>query len=286
MIDIFHHRLQYVERGIERIIAAPTFPIYDVDDLPQDAIKGQIVLGTDGSINWFDGTWHTRIDNTSIGSPPQDVVNGQIVIGLDNSLHWFVNDTWYGVAGVSCIGNPPQDAINGQLAIGNSCIVWFSNDDWYGFGTIAPTAVDAVFEALLRTFFSPSDQLICDICADNGGEPGTVLYTSSPTTIIDAILNPFNFTSIELTVGTTYWFVLRRTGIVTNSSFYGWVQGGGAGPLFGYYDGSIWHVSSGGLDARWTVDGINIFSNSAGSVTGPFGNVGVDKIAVNFVYSV
>jgi hypothetical protein len=135
MLDHFHKRLQIVERDLDRKIAAPTFPVYDVDNLPDDVVNGQIVIGTDGSINWFaDDAWNTKVGGLStIGDVPQDVVEGQVVIGLDDSLNWFVNGSWYGVQGISANGNPPQDAVNGQIAIGNNSIVWFSNDQWHGF---------------------------------------------------------------------------------------------------------------------------------------------------------
>lgn len=134
MLDHFHKRFSVVERELEKIIAAPTFPIYDTSDLPDDVINGQIGIGTGGSINWFiDDIWNTAPGTLStVGNLPQDVVEGQIAIGSDNSLNWFVNGNWYGIAGVPASGNPPQDAVDGQIAIGNGSLVWYVGS-WYGF---------------------------------------------------------------------------------------------------------------------------------------------------------
>jgi hypothetical protein len=134
MLDMFYNRLSVVERDLNKMIAAPTFPIFDVNDLPQDVINGQIAICTDGSINWFlNDTWNTFVGSAStVGDIPQDVVEGQIVIGLDNSLNWFVNDTWYGVAGTAASGNPPQDALEGQIVLGVAGLCWFINGQWYG----------------------------------------------------------------------------------------------------------------------------------------------------------
>lgn len=135
MNTTLYKRLILIERSVEEIIAAPTFPIYDPADLPQDAVDAQVFIGTDDSINWFDGTsWNTYAALDAVeGIIPQDLIEGQIVIGSDNSLCWYSNGIWHGVAGSLATGNPPQDAVEGQLVlgdIGNLC--WFSNGNWYG----------------------------------------------------------------------------------------------------------------------------------------------------------
>jgi len=136
MIDLFHRRLSALEYMVHKPQTAPTFPIYNVTDLPQDAVDGQIAIGLDNSINWFSNNlWYSLIGEKSIvGDIPQDTVNGQIVIGLDNGLHWKIGDTWFGIPSseIPVIGNPPQDAIEGQIVVNGSSICWFSNSQWYG----------------------------------------------------------------------------------------------------------------------------------------------------------
>jgi hypothetical protein len=106
---------------------------------PQDSIKGQIAVGTDGSINWFNGTeWQTKVGIPSGGNPPQDAVNGQIAIGSDHSLNWCVNDTWYGAPGTPATGNAPQDAVQGQLVLGVGAPCWFDEGQWWTFALFTP----------------------------------------------------------------------------------------------------------------------------------------------------
>ena len=70
-MEQFHHRLVAVENKLHKVQVAPTFPIYDINDLPQDVVTGQIALGTDNSIGWFDGSWHTYPGSPSfIGNMP------------------------------------------------------------------------------------------------------------------------------------------------------------------------------------------------------------------------
>lgn len=49
-IDFLFSRLVQVERKLGRLIAAPTFPIYDTTNTPNDAIAGQVAIGSDGSL--------------------------------------------------------------------------------------------------------------------------------------------------------------------------------------------------------------------------------------------
>jgi len=133
-LSTLYNRLCVVERDLERVVAAPTYPIYDVSHLPQDDVKGQIALGKDNSINWYDGTtWNTKAGTLSGGTAPQDAIPGQVAIGSDNSLNWYVNGAWYGAPGNMASGNPPQDAIQGQLVVGTNSICWFVAGAWYGF---------------------------------------------------------------------------------------------------------------------------------------------------------
>jgi hypothetical protein len=138
MLDYLHNRLKVVERDLDRKVDAPTFPVYDPTNLPQDAVNGQIALGTDGSFNWcIADVWHTQAGVLStLGNIPQDAVEGQIVVGTNNSLNWYVNGLWYGGAGALVAGNPPQDAVENQIALSTISPIWYTNGSWYGFDSI------------------------------------------------------------------------------------------------------------------------------------------------------
>lgn len=136
--DQFHHRLSDLERHANRYYSAPTFPIYDVNNFPQDSFDGQVAIGTDDSINWYSsGAWHTQAPtDPTIVHAPIDALEGQIVTSDDNSLCWFSNGAWHGGAGVVCTGNPPIDPIDSQLALGNDILCWRNGDNWFTFGAI------------------------------------------------------------------------------------------------------------------------------------------------------
>lgn len=138
MIDtILYKRLSSVERLVSAVVAAPTLPIYDPANPPQDAVDAQIFIGTDDSINWFDestATWNTcASSDVVVGNIPQDVLEGQIVIGSDDSLCWYSNGLWHGVAPtLATVGNTPQDPLEGQIVIGMDSLCWYSSGSWYG----------------------------------------------------------------------------------------------------------------------------------------------------------
>lgn len=133
MLDHFHRRLSVVERDLERGFAAPTFPIYDPANFPQNSLEGQIVVGVDKNLYCRSGgTWYSQTGVLALGNPPPNAIPGQIVIGSDHSLNWFIDGQWYGVAGVLASGNPPQYAVDGQLVIGNAGnICWHIGGKWY-----------------------------------------------------------------------------------------------------------------------------------------------------------
>lgn len=129
-------RIQELERIVQAHIPAPTVPIYDSADLPQDAVAGQVAIGTDNSFNWFGGTnWHTQAGSPStVNAAPLDVLEGQIAIGTDGSFHWYVNGQWYSAAfQSSTIGASPQDPLAGQIAIGNDGSFHWYDSNWHTF---------------------------------------------------------------------------------------------------------------------------------------------------------
>jgi hypothetical protein len=131
-----HRRISHAEDSVRRIQAAPTVPIIDPTNQPQDPLDSQIVIGVDDSINWYDGaSWNTHAASVISGTGPQDPLEGQVAIGSDNSLCWYSNAAWRGAAGQLAVasGSLPQDPLEGQLVVGSNSIIWFSNGDWYGF---------------------------------------------------------------------------------------------------------------------------------------------------------
>lgn len=61
MIEEAHRRIAELERELNRIAnnSAPTVPIYDPDHLPQDAVNGQVAVGTDTKLYWYSNNeWH------------------------------------------------------------------------------------------------------------------------------------------------------------------------------------------------------------------------------------
>jgi len=130
-------RLHVLERAIKAHIAAPTVPIYNTSvPMPEDAVKGQVAIGSDNSFNWYGGTsWHTVAGIASvINASPQDVVEGQIAIGSDGSFHWYVNGQWYSAAFQdSIVSHSPQDVLKGQVAIGTDGSFHWHDSNWHTF---------------------------------------------------------------------------------------------------------------------------------------------------------
>lgn len=131
------NRIDELERSVRMLVQAPTVPIYDPTNLPQDAVRGQIAVGSDASFNWFGGTnWHTQAGTPSAtGNVPQDMIDGQIAIGTDGSFHWAFDGTWYSAAfQSSTVGNVPQDVLAGQIVIGtDGTLHWYDGTDWKTF---------------------------------------------------------------------------------------------------------------------------------------------------------
>lgn len=124
-----HDRVDHAERNIYNTFknarAAPTMPVYDFNDLPQDAVLAQVALSYDPVTGfawfmWYDGGWFFQPGFPSIvGHAPQDPVEGQIAVGNDGTFHWYINGGWYTSKWkLSGVGFVPQDVLLGQVAIG------------------------------------------------------------------------------------------------------------------------------------------------------------------------
>lgn len=131
-LEDVHKRLDYIERINLMRNTAPTVPIYNPSNMPQDPVLAQIAVGTDNSFNWFapDNTWHTQAGSLATpGVMPQDQIDGQIVIGTDGGFYWHITN-WYTAAFVDSIpGIVPQDPIEAQIVVGsNNGFHWYSKD--------------------------------------------------------------------------------------------------------------------------------------------------------------
>ena len=129
--------LRDLELRLERVgSAAPTFPIYDITNPPQDALEAQVAIdGPTDSVAWFSSAaWFTQAPTgTPATDLPQDAVEGQFAIGSDTTFYWYSNGAWHNAAGFATDGNPPQDFMDGQIVIGNAdnfcyCVgqVWYT----------------------------------------------------------------------------------------------------------------------------------------------------------------
>lgn len=137
MPEQLQKRIDDAERLLQRNHNAPTVPVYDPSNMPQDAVVGQVAVGSDNSFNWFDGTWHTEAGTPSnAGDVPQDLIDGQIAIGTDSTFHWCLGGTWFTSSAIqtSTLGSVPQDLVTGQIAIGtDGSFHWYDGTDWQTF---------------------------------------------------------------------------------------------------------------------------------------------------------
>jgi hypothetical protein len=87
-------------------------------------------------------------------------------------------------------------------------------DDW----TVAAVSVR------VQAVGSPSDNLVCELRSDSGGNPGTLLDSASLAgSAIPTEMSWVEFTlsnTDALTYGTTYWIVLRRSGSNSLANYY------------------------------------------------------------------
>lgn len=118
-------RVGRLERKVSSHNNAPTVPVYDFMDLPQDSVQAQVAVAYDPVTNiawfmWYDGGWFFQPGfPSSVGHAPQDPVEGQIAIGNDGTFHWYINDGWWTSPWKgSNVGYVPQDVILGQVVIG------------------------------------------------------------------------------------------------------------------------------------------------------------------------
>lgn len=111
---------------------------------------------------------------------------------------------------------------------------------------------------------SPTDSIIVKICADNGGEPGTVLATGTPIPVSTFVGTAFKyapsvfFLPPSLSTSTTYWITAERSGSLDATNHFIWQNATGnpyASGKMRMYNGATWSdVSSGNGDARFKVN--------------------------------
>lgn len=111
---------------------------------------------------------------------------------------------------------------------------------------------------------SPTDSIIVKICADNAGEPGTVLATGTSISVSTYVGTAFKyarsvfFLPPSLSTSTTYWITAERSGTLDATNHFIWQNATGnpyANGKMRTYNGSTWaDVSSGNGDARFKVN--------------------------------
>jgi len=172
--------MSLIDSKLRRVQSAPTIPIYKISDLPQDPTFGQIIIGADDSINWYDGVdWLTSSSaDIVVGNVPNDPIEGQIVLGKTGSLCWYSNAAWHGVGGTQIQnGNFPLDPVEGQVVIGNNSLCWYQDGNWYGVvGTVVSTTTPFVLTVVMGGHNDSSHPFLIDLADNdlNGGNGGTI----------------------------------------------------------------------------------------------------------------
>jgi hypothetical protein len=126
IINDIYKQIDVLARRIERLQnnAAPTVPIYDPTNFPQDALEGQIALGTDDNAwKFWNGVWK------QIGAIPDHIVffnKNQVAAPaqVDGNLSMLLlgaDDNGFGVAiesqgGPFSFVNNPGGVINAQYS--------------------------------------------------------------------------------------------------------------------------------------------------------------------------
>jgi len=119
-------------------------------------------------------------------------------------------------------------------------------------------------EIYAKKLNSPTDSILITLCADNAGEPGTVLGTGTPIPVATFVGTAFKyarsvfFVPPALATSTTYWIVAERSGSLDATNNFQWNNATGnpyANGKLRTYNGSAWSdVSSGNGDGRFKVN--------------------------------
>lgn len=138
-----------------------------------------------------------------------------------------------------------------------------SNDTNYNFGTVAQPKIAQSFKTgeawtgiealrvMLASVGDPTDNVVVDICANNAGVPGTVLFSATlDGATLEEYLQPVWFQIGDqdtISAATTYWLVLDRSGADSNTNYYSvgvditYARGYADGALY-MYNGSTWAI--------------------------------------------
>ena len=155
------------------------------------------------------------------------------------------------------------------------------------------TAVGSVGSVSLSLFKnnSPTDDYVCEIQTDSAGNPSSTVLASdtvlsSTVSGIAAEMISFQL-PVGLTVGTTYWIVLRRTGALDTSNNLQWERNvasvyaeGGAKS----FDSGSWQAIGTGSDYRFILYGLapNSVGTSATAADTAVTTTGSDRLALQF----
>lgn len=136
--------------------------------------------------------------------------------------------------------------------IAQSITLAVDTDDW----TVATIAIRA------SAIGGPPDSLRVELCADSGGNPGTVLDGAQIAgSALTENLNWVEFAlsnTVELSYGTTYWILVRRTGSNSLDNYYVIdvnEDASYAGGQCKTWNGSAWAVRSPAADMQFRLTG-------------------------------
>lgn len=171
----------------------------------------------------------------------------------------------------------------GEEEVGYSATVWNRAQTFKAtFSSVG------IIKVKVKKTGTPTDNLECKIYATSGGTPTTLLYTATNTIPASSLttsmtVQSFNFTGVNLTVGTTYAIVFARSGAADSTNRYT-ITSDNTNP---YADGTSWQQTSMG---SWTQQtGIDLYfevhpsSGGCSVVWNPLTTAPLDYVAVSAI---
>lgn len=134
--------------------------------------------------------------------------------GWFNTLHWELFPQENGLVSYETSGTGTINMGDGTISEVAQSFQLTSSDTWYG----------ELLSIRARLQGSPTDNVLLQLCADSGGNPGTVLATAtlSYTTFTSNLqwVEGLVASRYELQLSTTYWLKVSRSGGGDASNYY------------------------------------------------------------------
>lgn len=150
----------------------------------------------------------------------------RVLFSLDFGANWFVYTdfnnpaNWSSTSATVTFGFDEGD-IDSTVALGDDAARERWEDDFTPGDSEAGTLISV--SLWLQRVGNPGDNLVVTLCADNGGDPGTVLATSGQiigTSISNAVAQKVTFSISGSVAGTKYHIVVDRTSGVDAGNYY------------------------------------------------------------------